>query len=100
VARRTREIGVRMAVGSTSSGIVRLVLAESSRLLLLGILIGVPGALAVMKALSSMVFGLSPVDGVSVAVAVLILAGAGVAATAGPALRAARLDPVRALRVE
>jgi predicted permease len=100
VARRTREIGVRMAVGSTSARIVRLVLAESSRLLLLGILIGVPGALAVMKALSGMVFGLSPVDGVSVAVAVLILAGVGVAASAGPALRASRLDPVRALRME
>ncbi len=100
VARRTREIGIRMAVGSTSGLIVRLVLKESSRLVILGIIVGVPGALAVMKATSGMVFGLSPIDGVSLGVAVLILAGVGIVATIGPASRAARLDPVRALRLE
>jgi ABC-type antimicrobial peptide transport system permease subunit len=100
VARRTREIGIRMAVGSTSGRIVRLVLKESSRLVILGIIVGVPGALAVMKAISGMVFGLSPIDGVSLGVAALILVGGGIVASIGPASRAARLDPVRALRVE
>ncbi len=100
VARRTREIGVRMAVGSTSGSILRLVLKESSRLVILGILVGVPGALVVMKAISGLVFGLSPLDGISLAIAVLILAVTSLAASIGPARRAARLDPVIALRLE
>lgn len=100
VARRTREIGVRMAVGSTSGSIQCLVLKESSRLIVLGIIAGVPGALAVMKAISGVVFGLSPIDGISLTIAVLLVSVTGFVASIGPARRAARLDPVNALRME
>jgi ABC-type antimicrobial peptide transport system permease subunit len=100
VARRTREIGVRMAIGSTSASILCLVLQESSRLIMLGIIAGVPGALAVMKAISGVVFGLSPIDGISLTIAVLLVSVTGVVASIGPARRAARLDPVNALRME
>jgi predicted permease len=100
VVRRTREIGIRVAVGSTPNGIVRLMLDESLRLVLAGVIVGIPGAIAVMKAISSMVFGLSPVDPASLAIAALVLAATGIAASAVPAWRAARLDPVSALRVE
>ncbi len=100
VVRRTREIGIRMAVGSSSGKIVRLVMAESLRLVWIGIGVGLPGAVAVMKGISTMVFGLSPVDLASLGIAALILAATGAAAAAVPAWRAAHLDPVEALRVQ
>ena len=100
VVRRTREIGIRMAVGSQPVGIMRLVLNESLRLVLLGVMVGIPGAVALMKTTSSMLFGLSPVDPASLAAAALVLAITGIAASTAPAWRAAHLDPVSALRVE
>ncbi len=100
VVRRTREIGIRMAVGSAPAGIVRLVLNESMRLVLFGVIVGIPGAVAFTKAASSMLFGLSPVDPASLALAAFVLAITGIAASAAPAWRAAHLDPVSALRVE
>jgi ABC-type antimicrobial peptide transport system permease subunit len=100
VVRRTREIGIRMAVGSAPAGIVRLVLNESMRLVLFGVIVGIPGAVAFTKAASSMLFGLSPVDPASLALAAFVLATTGIAASAAPAWRAAHLDPVSALRVE
>jgi predicted permease len=96
VVRRTREIGIRMAVGSAPVGIVRLVLNESMRLVLLGVMVGIPGAVALMKATSSMLFGLSPVDPASLALAAFVLAITGIAASAAPAWRAAHLDPMSA----
>jgi ABC-type antimicrobial peptide transport system permease subunit len=100
VVRRTREIGIRMAVGSQPVGIMRLVLNESLRLVFFGVIVGIPGAVALMKATSSMLFGLSPVDPAGLAMAALVLAITGIAASAVPAWRAANLDPVSALRVE
>jgi predicted permease len=100
VVRRTREIGIRMAVGSEPVAIMRLVLNESLRLVLLGVIVGIPGAVALTKAISSMLFGLSPVDPASLATAAVILAITGIAASAAPAWRAAHLDPVSALRLE
>jgi ABC-type antimicrobial peptide transport system permease subunit len=100
VVRRTREIGIRMAVGSAPVGIMRLVLSESLRLVLYGVMVGIPGAVALMKATSSMLFGLSPVDPASLATAAVILAITGIATSAAPAWRAAHLDPVSALRLE
>lgn len=100
VVRRTREIGIRMAVGSQPAGIMRLVLNESLLLVLFGVTVGIPGAVALMKATSSMLFGLSPADPVGFAMAALVLTITGIAASAAPAWRAAHLDPVSALRVE
>jgi len=100
VARRTREIGIRMAVGSSPAGVLRLVLKESLRLVLFGVIVGVPGGIAVMKAISSMVFGLAPVDLASLGIAALVLTLTGIAASVVPAWRAAHLDPVEALRVQ
>jgi ABC-type lipoprotein release transport system permease subunit len=77
VARRTREIGIRMAIGSALAAIVRLVL--------IGILIGIPGAVAVMKAVGGMLFGLPPIDPVSLGAAALSLSLTGTAASVAPA---------------
>ncbi|SPF43378.1 conserved membrane hypothetical protein [Candidatus Sulfopaludibacter sp. SbA4] len=100
VVRRTREIGIRMAIGSRPIAIVRLVLQESLMLVAAGVLLGLPAALAVMKAISGMVFGLSPADPVSLGIAAAVLSVTGILAGAVPAWRAAHLDPVEALRVE
>jgi predicted permease len=100
VVRRTREIGIRMAVGSSSAGILRLVLNDSLRLVLCGVILGLPGSLAVMKVASSMVFGLPPVDLASLGIAALVLTATAIVASTAPAWRAAHLDPVEALRVQ
>lgn len=100
VALRTREIGIRMAVGSHPAGIVRMVLRQGVRLTLAGVILGLPAALAVMKAVSGLVFGLAPLDWASVALAALVLCVTGIVASTAPAWRAAHLDPVEALRVQ
>lgn len=100
VARRRREIGIRIAVGARPAAMVQLVLKESLRLVLIGVLIGIPGAIAVMRAVADMLFGLSPIDPASLGVAAIALCLSGVAASVVPAWRAARQDPVQALRVE
>ena len=100
VARRTREIGVRVAVGAGTFRIMALVLRQSLQLVGVGIAIGIPGAIATMRALKGLVFGLPPVDLPSVAAAAPLLPLAGVVAAFLPAWRAAHLDPMQALRVQ
>jgi ABC-type antimicrobial peptide transport system permease subunit len=100
VARRMREIGIRMAVGSSASAIVGIVVRQSLRLVAVGVLIGIPGAVLAMRALSGLVFGLPPVDYPSLAIAAALLGAAGLAASCVPAWRAAHLDPMKALRVQ
>jgi len=100
VVRRTREIGIRVAVGASSAGILRLVLTDSLRLVLCGVVLGLPGSLAVMKATSTMVFGLSPIDLATPGIAAFVLTATAIAASIAPAWRAAHLDPVEALRVQ
>jgi predicted permease len=100
VAQRTREIGIRAAVGASTSSIMALVLRQSFRLIAVGTVIGIPGAVAVMRALSGIVFGLPPVDFASLGIAAALLAVAGAAASFVPAWRAAHLDPMQALRVQ
>ena len=100
VARRTREIGIRMAVGSSAAGIVGLVVRQSLGAVALGVVLGIPGAVLVMRWVSGMVFGLPPVDYVSIGIASALLAIAGLAASSAPAWRAAHLDPVKALRIQ
>ena len=101
VARRTREIGVRIAIGATRADIARLALMESARLLLIGSTVGLLAAFFVTKPLATfLVPGLGPGDPWSFASVVLFLAVAGFAATLGPVRRALRVDPARSLRYE
>jgi ABC-type antimicrobial peptide transport system permease subunit len=100
VAGRTREIGVRMALGARRGDVLGLVLREGMVLVAIGLLVGIPLALASTRLLSSFLFGLKNTDPLSL-IAVILLLGM-VAAIAGfiPARRASRIDPMVALRYE
>jgi predicted permease len=100
VARRTRDIGIRMTLGASSSTILRQVLRETLTLMLIGIAVGVPIALAGTHLIRSMLFGLGAADPIALAAACAILAAIAVAASYIPARRAAQVDPMVALRYE
>lgn len=100
VARRTREIGIRMALGDTTGRVLRSVLGEGVRLAALGAFLGLGLSLVLARLLSSRVVGIPPLDPVAVLVIAGVLGLAAVAASTLPALRATRVDPVRALRAE
>jgi predicted permease len=100
VAQRTQEIGVRMALGATPGGIVRLVLRSAAGWTAAGAAVGTAGALLVTRLLESMLFGVTSKDPWTLAAAVSVLFGAVLAAAWIPARHAARVDPVEALRSE
>jgi predicted permease len=97
---RTREIGVRMALGAQRSDVVKMILRESMSLVVIGALIGLGAALAATRMISSLLFSLSPTDPLTIGLAAMLMFA--VAALAGylPARRASRVDPMMALRVE
>jgi predicted permease len=100
VARRTREIGVRMALGAHRSAVLRLVLADGMRLVLAGTVLGLAGALAAGRSLQSFLYGVSGVDAVTFACVPVILGAVALVACLVPARRAAKVDPLVALRSE
>jgi ABC-type antimicrobial peptide transport system permease subunit len=100
VARRTNEIGIRMALGARSQDVVRLVLAESLMLVAAGVAIGVAIALAAGQLVAKLLFGLAPTDIYSTAGAVLLMLMVSMAAGYLPARRASRIDPMTALHAE
>jgi putative ABC transport system permease protein len=100
VRQRTREIGIRMALGAQPSEVVRLVLAGHSRAVAVGLVVGLFGAVASSVVMRSRLHGLSPFDPVAYLGVAALLAAAGLAASYVPARRAVRVDPVIALRYE
>lgn len=100
VARRTSEIGVRMAVGASRALIVRLVIRGAITQLVLGLALGIPASLVMGRLITSLLFHVTGYDPILLAAASTVLAICAIAAALIPALRAASLDPVRALRTE
>jgi putative ABC transport system permease protein len=100
VSRRTREIGVRMALGATPTNLCRLILGESAKLTLFGLTAGIPAALASARLLSGMLFAVNSADPTTFLGVALLLMIVALAAAYFPARRAMRVDPARALRWE
>jgi len=100
VSQRTREIGIRMALGADREGVLRNVMREGLLLALLGIAAGLAIALAATRQIAPLLYQVSPADPVSIAGAALFLIVVAVLASLIPALRATRVDPIRALRQE
>jgi predicted permease len=100
VGQRTREIGVRMALGAERGAILRQVLAQGARTAAIGLAIGLAIAIAASPALSSLLVNVSPTDVLTYAVTAVALFAVAIVATWIPANRAARVDPVEALRVD
>jgi predicted permease len=100
LARRKNELGIRMALGASKTGVLRLILTEAASLIGLGLFAGIAAALFLGRVASTLLFGMAPYDPLSISVASALLAAIALAAAAIPALRATRLNPIEALREE
>lgn len=100
VAQRGREIGVRLALGAQPSLVARMVVSEAARLAMLGIVPGLIGAWAAARAMRALLFGVPPEDPLTIAVAAALCLTTGVVGALLPALRAARVNPISALKAE
>jgi putative ABC transport system permease protein len=100
VARRTREIGIRMALGAQRKAILGMILREGSIMLVCGVALGLLLAMATGKILSGILYQVGALDPVAFTVAPIVLAIAALIATWLPARRATRVNPMRALRTE
>jgi ABC-type antimicrobial peptide transport system permease subunit len=100
VAQRTREVGIRMALGAARGNVIWLVMREVLLLVAIGVVAGVTASLALTRVVQSQLFGLTPHDPLTLGFATGVLALVACAAGYLPALRASRLDPMAALRYE
>jgi ABC-type antimicrobial peptide transport system permease subunit len=98
--RRRNEIGIRMALGADRPRVITLVMKEAALMLVIGVLIGIAGAVALTRAGESLLFGLSAQDPASYTAAIVLLGAITVLGSFVPALRASRVDPMVALRCE
>ena len=100
VARRTAEVGIRMAMGAQTSQVLIMVLLEVLWMALAGITLGIGAALVLARFLTSVLYGLKPYDPMTLTTSAALLMTLAILAGLGPARRASRIDPIRALRHE
>jgi ABC-type antimicrobial peptide transport system permease subunit len=100
VARRTNEIGIRMALGASHRAVISLILREAGTLVMLGLAAGLVLAVLTARLAATLLFGLEPNDPLTLSVAAASLAAVAMAASYMPARSASRIEPVQALRIE
>lgn len=100
MARSRNEIGIRIALGADRASVLRLVMREAGLLLIVGLALGTALSIAAARAATSLLYGLQPSDPLTIVLAVALLAAVAIVASGIPALRAARLNPMTALREE
>jgi len=100
VTQRSREIGVRMALGADRRDVLRLVLTRALRIVVAGLIVGLAGAAGVTRVLQTFLFGVTPTDPLAFTIVTLLLMAVGLMAAWLPARRATRIDPCAALRAE
>lgn len=98
VGERTNEIGIRMSLGAQPRRVLGMVLMDAGRLLAVGIALGILGSFGVTRLIEGLLFGVTPGDPRTLGLVVVVMAGVGLTAAAGPALRASRIDPLDAIR--
>ncbi len=100
VAQRTREIGIRMALGASAPGVLRMVLGQGARLGVGGIALGLLGGFGLARAMASLLYGVTPTDPATYAGVALLMLAVALVASGLPAWRATRVDPIRTLKAE
>jgi putative ABC transport system permease protein len=100
VSRRTREIGVRVALGASSRDVLAMILGQGLRTVLIGVVTGIAGSLVLTRAIQSLLFGVKPTDTLTLSTVILLLVSVALLACYIPARRAAKVDPMVALRYE
>jgi putative ABC transport system permease protein len=100
VSQRTRELGIRMALGARSSDVLRLVIVQGMKLSVLGIALGLAISFALSRLINSLLFGIRPYDPATFSLMCVVLIGVGLLACYLPARRALGVDPITALRIE
>jgi ABC-type antimicrobial peptide transport system permease subunit len=100
VARRTNEVGIRMALGADRGAILRMVLREAGLLILIGLAIGLPGSVLAARLLAHQLFGIAPTDPATLAASAALLLAVALLSGWVPAWRASRVEPLVALRTE
>ena len=100
VSQRTREIGIRMALGAQADRVRRLVVARGAAIAPVGVAIGLVGAFSITRVLAGLLFGVEALDAINLVAMSMVMLGLALAASYGPARRASAVDPMVALRAE